>query len=229
MAYVDQKRGPSATGLASAVLVQVAIGAAVITGLSVTQFIKQEPKNGPIIDFPAPTPTPPPPDPVEPVDKPQDTPDVSPPITVPDNKFDFDVIEPQLPTTDRIFPPLPPTPQPKPTGIPRPDPIPTATPKLFDPVSAKPRNDPGRWLSDRDYKPSWARRDLTGVARFQLDISAQGQVSGCRIVGSTGHSELDDATCVLVQKRARFEPARGKSGEPVLGSYTGSVLWQLPE
>lgn len=52
MAYVDQNSRPSATGLASAVIVQLAIGAAVITGLSVTQFVNVEKPSGPTIDFP---------------------------------------------------------------------------------------------------------------------------------------------------------------------------------
>lgn len=228
MAYVDQNSRPSATGLASAVIVQLAIGAAAITGLSVTQFVNVEKPSGPTIDFPLDPPPPPKPEKKQ-REATENPPEVAPPTHVPQPEIILDTNPPIINSTDLIFPPTPPQPKPIPTGTPKPPPAPLPAAKTFDPVAAKPRNDPGHWLSDRDYRPSWARQELTGVAKFRLEISAQGKVDGCRIVGSTGHSELDDATCVLVQKRARFEPARGPNGEPVAGSYTGSVLWQLPD
>lgn len=225
MAYVDQKNGPSPAGLASAIIVQASIGALVVAGLSVTQFVQRdEEREMEPIEYKLP----PPPEP-EPKAEPQpdQQPDVTqPPVTIPQPKFEFDKIRPDYETTEVIFDgPIVLKPRPEVEKPPAPPaPVPT-----FDPVSAKPRNDPGAWLSDRDYRASWTRRELTGVARFRLDIAATGKVTGCRILGSTGHSELDDATCALVQKRAKFEPARGPNGEPVAGSYISSVRWQLPE
>ncbi len=99
----------------------------------------------------------------------------------------------------------------------------------FTPVGAKPRNDPAAWLSTDDYRPSWVRRKLTGLARFRLEIAANGRVTDCTLTGSTGHGVLDTATCKLVTQRARFEPARSGTGEAVASSYSGAVLWQLPE
>ena len=222
MAYADNRKA-SPAGMAAAIGVQAAIGFAVITGLSVTAGIidKEEMLTAVTVKADPPPPAPPPPEPDT-----RTTPEVtsSPPLTVPKPDISLSDSKPLFPTTDQILPPVP-IPQPGPTKLAPPAPVPTG----FDPVGAKPRNDPGAWLSDRDYKPSWARRDLTGTATFKLDIAATGKVTGCQVTRSTGHSELDDATCVLVQKRAKFEPARGRSGEPVAGSYTGSVLWQLPD
>ena len=142
--------------------------------------------------------------------------------------YDLDLTPPkpfELPTTDVI-------PTPRPDIIagngtsPLPDPIPSAT---FTPTAARPKNNPGSWLSDSDYRPMWIRQELSGTAKFRLDIASNGRVSACRVIGSTGHEALDAATCDLVSKRARFEPARGRDGEAVGGSYTGSVLWKLPE
>ena len=228
MAYVDQKQGPSPAGLAGTIVTQAAIGALVIAGLSVATGVAEP---GEIIDtFDIPTVPPPLPEP-EPLPEPKTTaePKVQsdPPVTVPNPKLELSDEKSQSKTTTTIvdLPRLPvPIPQPEPLPIPAP-PAPVAT---FDPVSAKPRNDPGRWLGDRDYKSSWARRELTGDAKFQLDISKTGAVTGCRILGSTGHSELDQATCSLVTKRAKFEPARGSNGEPVAGKFVSSVRWQLP-
>ena len=58
---------------------------------------------------------------------------------------------------------------------------------------------------------------------------ADGRVSGCTITGSSGYSALDAATCALVIKRAKFQPARGGEGEPVAGSYSNAIDWQLPD
>lgn len=220
MSYVDQKSGPSPTGLASAVIVQAAIGALIVTGLTVTQAIVTQEDAPPILEFPI---EPPPPEQPKPAENVPDTP-TTPPVNVPTPKFELDNSEPTIVTTTVPLPPMPPVPRPSGPVVEIPSPAAT-----FTPVGAKPRNDPGAWLSDRDYRSSWARRELTGVATFRLDIAASGKVTGCRITGSTGHSQLDEATCRLVQQRAKFQPARGSNGEPVSGHYTGSVLWQLPE
>lgn len=226
MSFVDQKRGPSPAGLASAVIVQTTIGAFVVAGLSVTQFVqKDDEREMEPIEYKLP----PPPEP-EPTPEPQtqQQPEVAsqPPITQPVPPLDFPLPKAEYETTEAIVDrPIVLKPRPE---VEKP-PAPPAPVPSFSPVSAKPRNDPGAWLSDRDYKSAWARRELTGVASFRLDISQTGKVTGCRITGSTGHSELDKATCALVQSRAKFEPARGSNGEPVAGSYSSSVRWQLPE
>lgn len=223
MSYVDQHNGPSATGLASSIIVQAAIGAAVIAGLGVTQFASEEP-DGPIksVEYPLdPPPTPPPPQQKEVV------PEVpsNPKPYVPPREFDFNQAQPEIDFARTMPDPLPPVPKVEPEFNPGPR-APVAT---YDPVSAKPRNNPGEWLRDRDYKSSWVRREYQGVAGFRLDIAASGKVTGCRVTSSTGHPELDQATCELVQSRARFEPARGANGEPVAGSFSSSVRWVLPE
>ena len=229
MTYVDQKRGPSPAGLASALIVQGAIGAVVIMGLSVAAGTMEPPEILDTWDVKDPLPPEPEPEPTpEPRTEAQPEVAAEPPITVPQPKFDFDRPKPDVRTTERIIDrPIIEVPRPRVSDTPveaPPAPVPT-----FDPVSAKPRNDPGSWLTDRDYKSSWSRRELTGTAGFRLDIAATGKVTGCRITSSTGHAELDEATCKLLERRARFEPARGRNGEPVAGTFNSSVRWVLPE
>ncbi|MFZ1743700.1 MAG: TonB family protein, partial [Pontixanthobacter sp.] len=65
-------------------------------------------------------------------------------------------------------------------------------------------------------------------ATFKVSVGTNGKVQNCQIVASTGHSALDEATCDLVTKRARFEPARDSSGNKTTGDYSTSVKWQLP-
>lgn len=99
---------------------------------------------------------------------------------------------------------------------------------LFDPVAASPRGNPSNWITTADYRSTWIRRELTGTARFTLQIDASGKVSDCRITGSTGHAALDQATCRLIEARAVFDPAKGTDGSVTAGTYSSSVNWQIP-
>lgn len=99
---------------------------------------------------------------------------------------------------------------------------------LFDPVAAAPRGNPANWITTADYRSTWIRRELTGTARFALQIDAGGRVTDCRITGSTGHAALDQATCALIERRAVFTPAKGTDGKVTAGTYSSSVNWQIP-
>ena len=226
MSYVTQSNRPSVGSIAAVVAIHAGVGALLVFGLTVSGAMPEiinriDARNIPDT-LPPPPPPPPPPDDAVPPES------ASPPIFTPAPKLDLKPTPPMIDTTDLVPPPIP-NPTPRLGDIVLPKPAPPAPTPSFEPVPARPKNDPGRWLSNNDYRSSWARRELTGVARFRLEIAANGRVSNCTVTGSTGHSELDAATCSLVSKRARFEPARGGNGEPVPGSYTGSVLWQLPE
>ncbi len=222
MAYLDQSRRPSPGSMMAVIGVHTAMAAALVMGLTVSGVIV--PPDGPTSTWDVKDPPPPPP-PEETVD-PKSSETAQPEIYVPTPRLDIKEPAESVKTSDIILPPLPPRPQPG-TGT---DIRPLPTPAIdFTPVAAKPRNDPGRWLTDSDYKSIWIRKEMVGTARFRLEIAANGKVAGCAITGSTGHSELDAATCSLVSKRARFEPARGGEGQPVAGSYSSSVRWVLPE
>lgn len=222
MSYVDQARRPSPASMAAVVGIHAAVGFALIAGLTISGELPQIMNRMDVRDItdPPPPAPPPPTDEVVPPDS------AAPPVFVPQPKFELKPLNPPIETTDLIPPPTP-LPQPG-TGpvieIPRPSPVPS-----FAAVAAKPRNDPSRWLTNADYRPSWTRQELAGLAKFRLDIAASGKVTNCTVTGSTGHAALDEATCSLVTRRARFEPARGTNGEAVTGSYIGSVLWELPE
>src|SRR3546814_15684599 len=76
-----------------------------------------------------------------------------------------------------------------------------------------PRSSPGSWLSDADYPSRAQREERSGTAGFRLEIGPDGRVTSCTITSSTGHSDLDEATCRLLPKRARFKPAKGSDGQ----------------
>lgn len=221
MAYIDQTRRPSLGGMAAVIAVHAAIGLVLMAGLTVAGRIIEE--DGPIVAIPLPQ-DPPPPPPETPPEARSNPSEMTPPITAPKPIIDLVPTPPRVDVSD-LIPPSRPLPQPGP-AIDRVIPAPTPS---FAPVGAKPRNDPGQWITADDYRSDWIRRGLVGRASFRLDVAANGTVTGCRITSSTGHEALDQATCRLVSRRARFEPARGPNGEPVAGSYSQSVLWRLPE
>ncbi len=220
MAYLDSRRRPDAASMAAVVGIHLAVGAALVFGLTVTGVIQQRE----IIDvFDVPKP-PPPPEPPQP--QPRASQSAQPKVFVPVPPLPLPTRAPELDTTTELFPKPGPSPLPGPSI--GPNPLPSVTPS-FTPVTATPRNDPKRWVSTDDYRSNWIRQELTGKARFRLEIAADGRVANCTITGSSGHPELDAATCALVSKRAKFQPARGHEGQPVAGSYSNAIDWQLPD
>lgn len=116
--------------------------------------------------------------------------------------------------TQIVDPPLPPIRPPQP---------------LFTPKAARPLGQPGLWVSERDYPTSELRLDHSGAVGFTLAIGASGQVTGCTVTRSSGFPVLDEATCRLIARRARFEPARDDQGLPVPGQFASTVRWQIPD
>jgi protein TonB len=83
-------------------------------------------------------------------------------------------------------------------------------------------------LSYEDYPAEALRNHWEGKVIADLTISPEGKVSACKIVKSSGHQILDDATCNIMIKRARFAPARDSNGNPVEDHFrTPPVNWEI--
>ena len=93
---------------------------------------------------------------------------------------------------------------------------------------AKPINNPGTWTTTADYPSTALINQREGVTRFSVMIGPDGRVTSCQVLASSGHVDLDAATCLNVTKRARFDPARDASGKPVVGKYSNQIRWQIP-
>ena len=96
-------------------------------------------------------------------------------------------------------------------------------------MAARPANNARAWVTQSDYRSSWISRDYAGTVGFRLNVGASGRVEGCSVTQSSGVAALDEATCQLVTRRARFDPAKNGEGRAVAGSYNGAVRWQLPD
>lgn len=92
-----------------------------------------------------------------------------------------------------------------------------------------PRGSPAAWITSDDY-PSAARlQRRTGAVVVELTIAADGRVSGCDVTVSSGSDDLDNATCNLVSRRARFNPATNAKGEAVEAKLSQKFTWSLPQ
>jgi protein TonB len=95
------------------------------------------------------------------------------------------------------------------------------------PKPLKVANDRDSWITHYDYPDLARRRGIQGVTTYRLEIDANGQVTGCTIVISSGSELLDNTTCRLLRRRARFLPAQDGAGKNIPASYTSRFNWSL--
>jgi periplasmic protein TonB len=127
-------------------------------------------------------------------------------------------------------PPIPWTPPvpPGPVALAKIDPpVPPPAPRTVEPARA--HANLSSYVSDADYPDAALRSEEQGATRFRLIVGTDGRVTGCTVVGSSGSSALDSATCRLMKSRARFTPARDSSGNPTTDSVASTIRWVLPD
>ncbi len=95
-----------------------------------------------------------------------------------------------------------------------------------DPV---PANDTSRWVTNADYPTRDLRLGHEGTTKFRVVVGTDGKIRSCEAVTSSGHQGLDNATCAKIERRARFKPAIDGNGDKIVGTYTSSVRWQIPD
>jgi protein TonB len=163
-------------------------------------------------------PPPPPPD-----TPPPPQPDTPPPPVAPPPPINISVAPPPIQVQPNIPPPAPVIRIVPPAAPPAPP------PPRFTPKNPEPRGNPASWATTDDYPSRALREEREGVTRFTLQVSAEGRVTNCTVTGSSGSPDLDEAACRALTRRARFKPATNGEGEPVAGSYSNSVRWQIPK
>ncbi len=91
-----------------------------------------------------------------------------------------------------------------------------------------PRGNAGRWATSSDYPARALRDDIEGTTGFRLTIGPDGRTTDCTVTSSSGSSDLDETTCRSLTRRARFAPATDAAGNPVVGSWSSRVRWEIP-
>jgi TonB family protein len=83
-------------------------------------------------------------------------------------------------------------------------------------------------FSADDYPVAAQQKGEEGTVQAQLTVDATGRVTSCTVIRTSGFASLDDATCSILQRRARFTPATNAAGEPIESRVvTPPVKWQL--
>jgi protein TonB len=222
MSYAQRKQlsGNRTLAIIMVVILQVALGYAIVTGLAYNVIKKaaQDLKTFDVEDEPPPPEEPPPP--------PKDMPKVPPPPMVPPPLVNTNPPPQTIQVVQQMPPPTPP-PMPVVSQAPPPPPPPPPPRKV---ESAKAKGDVRSVFSDDDYPASASAAGAEGTAQASLTIGADGRVTGCTLVRSTGNGALDSATCSILRRRAKFSPARDSSGNPTADTYTTPpIRWQLPQ
>ncbi len=214
MAYADQKMsGNRVIALIIVALIHIVLVYALVTGLAYegikkvmqrvsTVDIKEEVKKE----------LPPPPKKV----------DLPPPLIAPPVRINVAPAPPQIITVAE-----PPPAPPPPILVPPPPAAPPAP--RFTPKGAVPKGNPGSWATTNDYPSRALREEREGTTGFRVTVGPDGKVTDCSVTSSSGHSDLDEAACANIRRRARFAPAVDGNGSPTTGTYSNRVRWVIPK
>lgn len=222
MSYSDTR--PLRDRLAAAaptLLVQGAVGYALLSGLAMTIVTKPERR---LTATSVTLQPPPPPDPVAAPPPPAARPATNPLPHVPDRIVPTVTDDPVTGSTDLVIVDLPTVP----TTVTI-DPPPPAKPVDLG-RGVAPVGNQGDWFP-RDAYPAAARRaGAEGRVSVSVDVGEKGRVTACRVTASSGSEELDAATCRLASRNGRFRPALDANGQPVAATYAlRNVRWVLEE
>jgi len=219
MSYAQRKEisGNRTLAIILVVVIQFAIGYAIITGLAYN-VIKKASENLKTFDVEQ---QPPPPEPPPP--PPKDMPKVPPPPVTPPPLVQVNT--PPPPTIQTVTaPPVPPLAPP--VIAPPAPPAPPPPRKVQSATSAK--GDLRTLFSADDYPAAAQAAGAEGTAQAELQIGADGRVVGCNLTRSTGNSALDSATCNILRRRAKFTPARDSNGNATSDTVTTPpITWRL--
>ena len=65
-----------------------------------------------------------------------------------------------------------------------------------------------------------------GYGHLWLTVSANGRVTDCSVLQSTGDSSVDQALCNLMIRQSRWSPARDKQGNPITVKVRYTATWK---
>ena len=86
----------------------------------------------------------------------------------------------------------------------------------------------GPWVTRDDYPPAALRARQEGTVLFALDIDGRGCPAKCTITRSSGFAALDDATCPILMKRARFTATPGIAENAIVTTWRNRFQWEIP-
>ena len=214
MAYADQQMsGNRITAIVVVVLIHVAVGYVLVTGLAYDAF-QQVVKHVTTVDVKEPDKKPPPPPPPQ-----KNLP--PPPIVAPPPPINVATAPPAIQT---VVTPPPPAPVLVTKAVEAPPP-----PKASKARGASPKN-LGSWSADiKENLSSDAVREGSGVVGMTITIGADGRVQDCTPSRSSGKPGLDRSACAGMKRFARYTPALNDDGNPIASTTTQTIRFDLTD
>jgi len=84
------------------------------------------------------------------------------------------------------------------------------------------------WRTAADYPEPAASQGKHGSAITSFEVTAEGRVENCRVIRSSGTAQLDEASCAIMTRRARFKPGVDAKGQPQTITTGITVHWIMP-
>jgi protein TonB len=215
MSYANRKQMSSnrTAAIVIVALIHIALGYALVTGLAYNVLKKaaEDLKTFDVEEEPPPPEEKPPP-PEQNVPPPPQI--VAPPPIVRTNTVAPPIVSVNIAPPPVITQTAPPAPQ--------------APPKPVVSQAAKAKGSLPSLFSTDDYPQSSIRNEEQGTTAVRLTIGPDGRVADCSITQSSGSSALDSATCNIIRRRARYTPAKDQAGNPITGTDSARIRWELP-
>lgn len=82
-------------------------------------------------------------------------------------------------------------------------------------------------IDPKDYPRSAVQRRAQGTTYLRFIVLPSGRVRHCTVTRSSGHRDLDAATCPLLERSLRYRPARDAAGRAIPETISGQHDWQL--
>jgi len=215
MSYIDQENGSRRVAVGGVVLLHIAVGYALISGFAINVIRQIQP---PIIVREIPDDKPP-----LPHDEAQPKHKVAPdPLTAEKpivTTGTIDVTDGFTGQKIDVYPVIP-------TWTPPREEPPQRISHARGPVAGPSR---ATWVTTVDYPSGPLRDGIQGVVGINVAVGTDGRVTGCEVTASSGSDALDQATCRLYARRARFQPALDDDAQPTVSHHNDRIRWQIPE
>jgi TonB family protein len=87
---------------------------------------------------------------------------------------------------------------------------------------------PSIWFPQNSYPIDARRAHAQGRVLLRFKVDATGAVSDCGFAMSSGSKMLDDGSCRVLMKRAKYRPAIDIDGAPIASTMIVAVTWVIP-
>lgn len=82
-------------------------------------------------------------------------------------------------------------------------------------------------IKDKDYPRVSALAGVGGTVWVRFAVETNGRATDCVVTRSSGHEDIDETTCRLIENRFRYKPATDYAGHPVRAYLVERHTWSI--